>query len=700
MRHRLLPCLLIVMLGAPAMAQDIVRAAPLEPIVDQMLHPPAGMIIRTLAIRDIVEAKTLAHSAISDWIEQSLSDAISKRKPAFAILNNGLAEDLPSGSDAVLSGVYQQDAVAGQLHLSLVVREAKTDALLFAFPPYHLDEASLPERSQAAERFGRLVLNLDVPDALVLLDGSPVGSGSLAVPVTAGPHLVTIAAEGYDVYEAPVSVLTDSPALLNVHLLRQIARAKLETQPSGAQVSVDGKERGATPIDLDELAPGKHRLAFNLNGYQKREETIDWEGKRPQIFRFDLKLRPGNLLLSSDVPGALISLDQQIVGRVPLLLSDLSAGPHQLSMTAPGYSPLDQIISVASGKTTSFRAKLSQAVTAQEEDFSAIALVAKTGSQDESRLISSLHARLAQQGVPLVEPSTITRTLDRVMPDGFSENSALVRTLTHQLKAKRIALIHLKEFIPFSRLGGIFPLRPQLKVTLSPFRSNGNLEGEPKDIEVTGGEPWSFAGEGPGFDELSDILLPKLQVALSGERATSTDPFPALLNETGLLLAADRYQLGLSYERRVLPNLSLGCGYSYLNAFGNDRTSGPTLRSATAGPDLVYGLAQSHLGRLDALLRLENQAPRKHPYFDGPRFSPYLGIGYRLDLARYEVYGVGRKESEGNFWQLQNRAVVLSGLKLNLYGTSFRAEVEVPVAYQVGDSPNARFTLGCGWLWQ
>lgn len=667
-------------------------------MAEQLLHPPAGTAIRTLAIRDIMEESTLAHSSLSEWIEASLCDALSKKKAPFALLNNGHVSELPSGRDTVLSGSYRRDDATRQLKISLVVRDAKTDALLFALPPLSLDEAGLPESAKSAKRFGRLVLNMDVQEALVLLDGSPLGSGSLAVPITAGHHVVTVAAEGYEVFEAPVTVSTAAPSLLNVHLRRQLASAKLETQPSGATVSLDGRMLGATPLEVNDLSNGKHHLVFELNGYQKREESIEWDGKSPHLYRFDLKLLPGNLLLSSDVPGALVSLDRQLVGRAPMLLSDLPAGQHELSVSAPGYSPLDELISIPSGKTTAFRARLSQTADTQDEDFSAIALVARTGSPEEVRLVSSLGSRLAERGVPLVEASMVTRGVGRVMPDGFRESPAQIRALSHQLEAKRLVLIHLKEFSPFSRIAGLYPVRPQLTVTVSTFRSNGNLEDE-KDMEATGGEPWGLAAEGPSFADLSDGLMPELQAFLTGEQVTAPDPFPALLNETGLLVAADRYQLGLSYERRLLQFLSLGGGYSYLNALGSERTSGQTIRSTTAGPDLVYGLAQSHLARVDALLRFDGQVPLKHPYFDGPRLSPYLGLGYRLDLARYEVYGVGRKESEGNFWQLQNRAAVVGGVRLNLYGTSLRAEAEVPVAYQKGDSPNARFTLGCGWLW-
>ena len=52
-------------------------------------------------------------------------------------------------------------------------------------------------------------------------------------------------------------------------------RVSLTTNPSGATVVVDGKDRGVTPILLYDLEPGRHHVKFRLQGYEEYNRFID-----------------------------------------------------------------------------------------------------------------------------------------------------------------------------------------------------------------------------------------------------------------------------------------------------------------------------------------------------------------------------------------------------------------------------------------
>ena len=43
-------------------------------------------------------------------------------------------------------------------------------------------------------------------------------------------------------------------------------RVSVTSQPPGATVVVDGKDRGTTPITLFDLKPGRHHLKYRLAG--------------------------------------------------------------------------------------------------------------------------------------------------------------------------------------------------------------------------------------------------------------------------------------------------------------------------------------------------------------------------------------------------------------------------------------------------
>ena len=54
-------------------------------------------------------------------------------------------------------------------------------------------------------------------------------------------------------------------------------RVTVSSQPSGATVSVDGMDRGVTPLVIYDLGPGRHHLRYRLAGYEDRDRffTMD-----------------------------------------------------------------------------------------------------------------------------------------------------------------------------------------------------------------------------------------------------------------------------------------------------------------------------------------------------------------------------------------------------------------------------------------
>ena len=48
----------------------------------------------------------------------------------------------------------------------------------------------------------------------------------------------------------------------------------VESRPTGAAVTVNGKPSGTTPIMLDELPPGEYRVTMTLQGYRPFATTV------------------------------------------------------------------------------------------------------------------------------------------------------------------------------------------------------------------------------------------------------------------------------------------------------------------------------------------------------------------------------------------------------------------------------------------
>lgn len=122
-------------------------------------------------------------------------------------------------------------------------------------------------------------------------------------------------------------------------------RVNITSQPSGASVSVDGVDRGATPITLFDLGPGRHHLKYRLAGYVERDRFFNTD-EGPLIEKNEvLQEIKGLLLVKSDPPGANIVIDGNSRGLTPRLITDLAAkDTYALKLRKAGY--LEQAVTV------------------------------------------------------------------------------------------------------------------------------------------------------------------------------------------------------------------------------------------------------------------------------------------------------------------------------------------------------------------
>jgi hypothetical protein len=65
----------------------------------------------------------------------------------------------------------------------------------------------------------------------------------------------------------------------------------ISTDPSGARVYVDGRLSGVTPLSLDRLEPGDHRLRVTKDGYLENARVITIGSQRPNALRLTLTPR-------------------------------------------------------------------------------------------------------------------------------------------------------------------------------------------------------------------------------------------------------------------------------------------------------------------------------------------------------------------------------------------------------------------------
>ena len=235
-------------------------------------------------------------------------------------------ESHPSGG----SGSTRGDA-AGERRRPAVLRIAAAVTLVAA-----LALAWRVWNGRHAGPTGSLTLTSRPAGATLLVDGQPRGKTPATFRLPAGPHVVEIHSDG------PTRVLgfsLDKDAQISRYfeLPAGTAPARLEvnTTPPQAVVTVDGRQRGRSPLVIEDLNPGVHRVRATLDS-QSLERTVMMasaaRGALNLIFdSADAPLPAGYGLLAVSIPIDVRAVESgTAVGTTQALPWQLKAGRHEL----------------------------------------------------------------------------------------------------------------------------------------------------------------------------------------------------------------------------------------------------------------------------------------------------------------------------------------------------------------------------------
>lgn len=111
----------------------------------------------------------------------------------------------------------------------------------------------------------------------------------------------------------------------------------VQSRPVAARVSIDGEERGVTPLTLA-LPAGAHVLEVQTGKSEPRviPLTIRPGVQTAQYIELQNVAMTGGLDIRSDPPGARVTIDGQPRGTTPLTVRDLAPGDHQVVLEGGG----------------------------------------------------------------------------------------------------------------------------------------------------------------------------------------------------------------------------------------------------------------------------------------------------------------------------------------------------------------------------
>lgn len=218
-----------------------------------------------------------------------------------------------------------------EVETSFQMPKGRDLSLRLPLPPAKIDPA--PHLTVSTSPYG----------ASILVDGMEVGLSPWTGALEAGERFLTVQLAGFQTQGRKVALSKGRDAEVSFALAREPgpAHLRVETEPAGAAVSVDGKAWGTAPLTGD-LAPGEHQLEAVKAGFRAVAQQIAVEPGQSLSLR--LALAPAAASKASLVQvvtqprGARVLLDTAAIGETPVK-SPITAGPHTLRMELEGYQP-------------------------------------------------------------------------------------------------------------------------------------------------------------------------------------------------------------------------------------------------------------------------------------------------------------------------------------------------------------------------
>lgn len=190
---------------------------------------------------------------------------------------------------------------------------------------------------QLVPRWANVTVRSEPEGAVIYAGETEVGKTPAVVELFEGTHQLTVVREGFKAWDGSVTVVPNIERELPLIQLEVAdARLRVNSIPRGANVMVNGRYRGQSPLTLD-LAPDvDYSIGLSKAGYGTTTRRIRLKSAASESITVDLSARTGTLTVNVSPADATVYVDGRARGTGSTTLQ-LSSEPHRVEVRKPGY---------------------------------------------------------------------------------------------------------------------------------------------------------------------------------------------------------------------------------------------------------------------------------------------------------------------------------------------------------------------------
>ncbi len=171
---------------------------------------------------------------------------------------------------------------------------------------------------EVTKKLSDLTVNSTPPNAEIYADGEVIGRTPLTFSVVPGETELELKLQGYEPWSGTVSTVPYGKKKIKAELSpTAVSWLKIESNPTGADVYIDGTFKGQTPIRVT-VDSGERRVVLQKDGYENWKKKLKVEPYLTNKLDADLvQIVSSKIFITSEPTGAKIFIDGEYRGRTP-----------------------------------------------------------------------------------------------------------------------------------------------------------------------------------------------------------------------------------------------------------------------------------------------------------------------------------------------------------------------------------------------
>ena len=211
---------------------------------------------------------------------------------------------------------------------------------------------------QLVPRWSNVELTSEPPGAEIFAGDERVGVTPATVELLEGTHQVSVVREGFKAWDGTVVARPNvDQALPLIQLEPANAKLLVKSIPRTANVTVDGRYRGQTPITLALSPDVDYEIGLSKAGYGGTSRKIRLGAAASESITVDLSARTGTLTVNVQPADAAVYVDGRARGVGSTTLR-LSSAPHRVEVRRSGYENWSRTITPRPGYPQTVSASL------------------------------------------------------------------------------------------------------------------------------------------------------------------------------------------------------------------------------------------------------------------------------------------------------------------------------------------------------